>query len=276
MAREMSGKLLICGTPIGNLRDISDRLREALGEADVVYAEDTRRSRILLDAVGARPPTRSFFAGNEAKRSKQLEEELAGGKTVALVTDAGMPGVGDPGHTAVIAAKRAGATISVIPGPSAVTAAVAVAGMGDRFVFESFLPRKGSSRQARLSALIDEPRPAVIFCSPKRLIADLEDLAEHLGRRRPVCVTRELTKLHEEIWWGDLGGALDHWSQNNPRGEITIVVGGATVKEIDWEEAEAAVQTEIQSGTRPAEAIRGVAGVLGVPKNELYRRVMKN
>jgi len=121
---------------------------------------------------------------------------------------------------------------------------------------------------------VHEVRPVVIFCSPKRFVADLEDLADRLGRRRPICVTRELTKLHEEIWWGDLGGAIEHWSAIAPRGEITIVIGGAPARAVDWTEAEDAVAAEIATGTRPAEAIRSVAELLGVPKNELYRRTM--
>ena len=270
----MSGLLVLAGTPIGNLGDMSSRLIDALVDADIVYAEDTRRARNLLQQAQAHPALKSYFVGNEGERSRDLQRDLQAGKRVVLITDAGMPGVGDPGYSAVAAARKAGAAITVVPGPSAVTAAVAVAGMGDRFVFESFLPRKGESRTERIQALQREERAVVIFCSPRRFLDDLSDLADVLGRRRSICVTRELTKLHEEVWWGDLGGALDYWSQHEARGEITIVLGPATDTAVNWESAEAAVSREIEAGSKPGEAVRRVAELMGVPKNELYRRVI--
>ncbi len=270
----MTGTLWLCGSPIGNLGDMSDRLKETLATVDVVYAEDTRRVKRLMDVAHASAPVRSYFAGNERQRARQLAADLRDGKNVALVTDAGMPGVGDPGVSAVRAAREMGAPITVIPGPSAVTAAVAVAGMGDRFVFEGFLPRKGSTRRHRIQTLTDEQRPAVLFCSPRRLLDDLADLADGLGGGRLVCVCRELTKIHEEVWWGTLAQAISRWTDNEPRGEFTLVIEGAGQSQVDWRQAASAVQREIESGATPAAAVRAVSDLLGIPKNELYRRTM--
>ncbi|MBT8207536.1 MAG: rRNA small subunit methyltransferase 1, partial [Acidimicrobiia bacterium] len=159
----MTGTLVVCATPIGNLGDAPPRLAEALGSADVVYCEDTRHSRKLLDALGVDRPLRSYFVGNEAERSKEVKRRLEGGDTVALITDAGMPVVSDPGHSAVVAAIEAGATVTVVPGPSAALAALAVSGLpSERFVFEGFLPRKASERGDRLADLAAEPRTLIM------------------------------------------------------------------------------------------------------------------
>lgn len=272
----MSGTLWLCGTPIGNLEDMTDRLRRILGTADVVYAEDTRRARVLLERAGSSARLRSYFVGNEAFRAQELQDELRAGKTVAFVTDAGMPGVGDPGLTAVQAAREIGAVISIAPGPSAVTSAVALAGLGDRFVFESFLPRKGKERTERLEALTSEQRAAVIFCSPQRVLTDLSDLASKLGGDREIFVARELTKMYEELWWGTLDEAIAHWTATTPRGEFTLVIRGAPLSpKTDWQEALAAVEREVAAGTSHAAAVREVATILGVSKNELYRRALE-
>lgn len=267
----MSGTLILCGTPIGNLSDMSDRLKEALGSADVVFAEDTRRSRHLLQAVGANPPMRSYFAGNEAARSEELGRLLASGQTVALVTDAGMPAVSDPGLTAVRVAVEVGAAVTVVPGPSAVTAAVAVSGLpSERFVFEGFLPRKGPSRRTRLRALGVEERTAVLFVSPNRLKSDLRDLADELGADRPLVVTRELTKLHEEVWRGTLGGGVEEWGRRDPRGEFTLVIGGAPTTTPTVDEGIAAARDLVDRGTSLAEAARQAATQTGVSRRAIY------
>ncbi len=272
-AVEMSGTLWLCGTPIGNLEDMTDRLRRILGSADVVYAEDTRRARVLLEHAGSSARLRSYFVGNESSRAQELQDDLRAGKTVAFVTDAGMPGVGDPGLTAVLAAREIGAAISIVPGPSAVTSAVALAGLGDRFAFESFLPRKGKERTERLRTLASEQRATVIFCSPKRILADLSDLAAALGADREIFAARELTKMFEELWWGTLEEAIAHWTDTEPRGEFTLVIRGTVPStSVDWQEALAVVEREVAAGTSRAAAVREVADMLGVPKNELYRR----
>ena len=214
----MPGTLVLCATPIGNLGDTSPRLLEVLGGADVVYAEDTRRAARLFRHLDIDRSARSYFVGNEAGRAGQLRDELANGMTVALLTDAGTPSVSDPGLSAVEAALEAGATVTTVAGPSAVTAALTVSGLpADRFVFEGFLPRSGGGRTTVLEALAVEQRTSVIFSSPRRLGADLADLAAKLGDRRRVVVVRELTKLHEEVWRGSLEDAAIPLGRRNQR-----------------------------------------------------------
>ena len=269
------GKLILCATPIGNLGDASPRLGKTLEEAGVVYAEDTRRSRVLLEALGVRRPLRSYFVGNEEARAEELADRLAAGETVALITDAGMPAVSDPGLSAVQAARRVGAEVTVVPGPSALTAALAVSGLpSERFVFEGFLPRKGAVRAQRLRDLAEEPRTIVLFSPPPRLLADLEDLAGVLGEDRPVVVARELTKAFEEVWRGTLGRASAHWRKVDPRGELTLVIEGAPPEEPSLEEALAEVEALIHTGTPMAEAVRVVADELGLRRRRLYESVI--
>jgi len=166
----MTGRLVICATPIGNLEDASPRLRETLAGADVVFAEDTRRTGKLLERLGVDAKLRSFFLGNEQKRSIEIRSRLEQGETIALVSDAGMPAISDPGVAAVRAARSVDAVVSVVPGPSAVTAAIAVAGLGgDRFVFEGFLPRSGEERQRRVAVASTDDRPVVLFSAPSRV-----------------------------------------------------------------------------------------------------------
>ncbi len=199
----MPGTLILCASPIGNLADAPPRLAEALTSADLVYAEDTRRARILLGHLGVSRPVRSYFVGNEAERAAELAGRLADGETVALLTDAGVPTISDPGLSAVRAALEAGAVVTGVPGPSAVTMAVAVSGFpADRFAFEGFLPRRGERRAERLAALAGEPRTLVLFCSPGRLAADLADLAAALGAGPPL---RRLPG-DDQVARGDLAG----------------------------------------------------------------------
>jgi 16S rRNA (cytidine1402-2'-O)-methyltransferase len=266
--------LILCATPIGNLGDAPPRLAEALATADVVYAEDTRRTRVLLDALGVTASLRSYFAGNEDRRSAELAERLGAGETLVLVTDAGMPGISDPGISAVRAAQRAGATVSVVPGPSAVTAALAVSGLpADRFVFEGFLPRSGSARRRRLDRLAAEERTTVLFAAPSRLADDLADLTAALGDERAVTVTRELTKLHEEVWQGTLGEAAQRWREVAPRGEFTLVVAGVEAFVPDLATAQRHVEDLVAEGATVSAAVRRVADDTGVSRRELYERV---
>lgn len=271
----MPGKLIVCATPLGNLGDVSRRLEEALAEADVIFAEDTRRSRRLTELLGIDTPMRSYFAGNERSRDQELDRLLAEGRTVALMTDAGTPVVSDPGSGAVEAARQAGAEITVIPGPSAVTGALAVSGMeGDRFVFEGFLPRKGREREERLQGLVAERRTVVLFVAPHRLEDDLADLAHVLGHDRGVCVVRELTKLHEEILWSTLGEALAEWTERGARGEYTLVVEGAPPPTQDLDEAVALARRLMEAGTTPSQAAREAATESRLPRREIYRRLV--
>ncbi|HVR79640.1 MAG TPA: 16S rRNA (cytidine(1402)-2'-O)-methyltransferase [Acidimicrobiia bacterium] len=270
------GLLLVCATPIGNLGDVSDRLREALQTADVVYAEDTRRTATLLQHVAAKPVVRSLFVGNESARVVELLAALGEGRTVALVTDAGMPGVSDPGTEAIRRAREAGFAVSVIPGPSAVTTAVALAGFGaDRFVFEGFLPRKGKDRALRLASIAGEDRPVVLFISPHRLVADLKAIAAVIGPMREVAITRELTKLHEEVWVGAISGAIEEWSSRDPRGEFTVVVAPGPVEKLSIEDAIAEARLLVVGGSSPSEAARRVADSTGVSRRSVYQALIE-
>jgi len=273
----MPGTLVLCATPIGNLSDVSQRLREALAAADIVYCEDTRRSGKLIAGLGLRVPLRSYFVANEAARSIELAEHLRRGETVVLITDAGMPTVADPGLTAVRAALEVEAVVTVVPGPSAVTAALAVSGLpSERFVFEGFLPRKQEQQAARLTELASEPRTIVLFVAASRAARELAALADNCGSDRPVAVARELTKLHEEVWRGTLGGAADHYREQPPKGELTVVVGGAPVLPGDMDAAIATVRTLVDDGTLFSEAVKRAAGAHGVRRRLLYESARRH
>jgi 16S rRNA (cytidine1402-2'-O)-methyltransferase len=271
----VAGTLILCAGPIGNLGDAPPRLAEALAGADVVLAEDTRRARVLLQHLGVSRPLRSYFVGNEAERAGELRERLDAGQTVALISDAGTPGIADPGLSAVRAAVECGARVTGVPGPSAVTLAVALSGLpGDRFVFEGFLPRKGGRRTERLEALAGEERTIVLFAAPGRVSADLSDLAASLGGERRLVVCRELTKLHEEIWSGTLATGCETWADREVRGEVTLVVEGAEDAAADLERALENVAAMLSAGSPLAEAVRTVAEVSGVRRRDLYEAAL--
>lgn len=273
----MAGTLFICGTPIGNLGDASERLRETLGTVDQIYAEDTRHSRKLLQALGVEASLRSYFLGNEAARSQELARHLDEGRDVALITDAGMPSVSDPGVSAVQAAIGVGAAVTVVPGPSAVTSALAVSGLAsERFVFEGFLPKKGSGRAARLAQLALEERTVVLFVSPGRALADVRGLVEACGDDRLVVVARELSKLHEEVWRGSLRAAFEKFEANAPRGELTLVLEGAGPPPDDTDSAIAEVEAQIKDGMSFSDAVRRVASDRSIGRGRLYELVRKS
>jgi 16S rRNA (cytidine1402-2'-O)-methyltransferase len=226
----MTGRLQVVATPIGNLADLSERAREALAGADVIAAEDTRHTASLLKAAGIAKPLLSLHQHNESRRVPALLARLALGERVALVSDAGTPLLSDPGYELVHAVVAAGFEVSVIPGPSAITAALAVAGLPtDRFCFEGFLPARERERRAALAALAQEPRTLVFFEAPHRIAAALADMAAVLGAERTAVVARELTKAHETIYRGTLRelAARAAAEANFARGEITLVVRGA-------------------------------------------------
>jgi len=271
----VSGRLIVCATPIGNLGDAAPRLGEALESADVVFAEDTRRTGTLLRHFAVRRPLRSFFVGNEEERSRELTQRLESGETVVLVSDAGTPGVSDPGVAAVRAARAAGAVIEVIPGPSAVTAALAVSGFSaDRFVFEGFLPRRGSIRQSAVAGLVGEQRTIVFFAATSRIGRDLTDLAEALGAHRLAMVGRELTKMHEELTWSTLGEAAERWSTEPGRGEYTIVIEGAPPPVPSLDAALDDVREAHAAGVALSTAVRESALRHGVSRRALYERAI--
>jgi 16S rRNA (cytidine1402-2'-O)-methyltransferase len=270
------GVLVLCATPIGNLSDVSDRLREVLSTADVVYAEDTRRTATLLRHIGAKPTVRSLFAGNEKSRTAELMADLDRGLTVAVVSDAGMPTISDPGAEAVSQARERGHRVTVVPGPSAVVSALALSGFGaDRFVFEGFLPRKGKERAARLDRMGADDRPAVFFVSPHRLIGDLESIVAAMGSERSIAITRELTKLHEEVWTGTVGEALQHWADREVKGELTVVVGPGSIEPVTVDAAVKEARTLVAQGATPSDAARSVASSTGVSRREIYETLIR-
>lgn len=270
------GRLYVCATPIGNLGDISDRLREVLNSVDVVYAEDTRRTGKLLGHIGAHPRVRSLFAGNEKSRTERLLADLADGASVALVSDAGMPTVSDPGAGAIRMARERGVSVTVIPGPSAVTTALALSGFGgDRFSFEGFLPRRGKERSARLQAISGDDRAVVLFASPRRVTADLGDLLNTLGADRLVAVTRELTKLHEEVWVGTLEEAVPRWS-GEQKGEFTLVLEPGRPVEPSPDEAIIIARQMVAEGVSPSEAARNAAREVGVSRRVVYETLLED
>lgn len=270
------GRLFVCATPIGNLGDVSDRLRDVLRQVDVVYAEDTRRTAKLLGHVGASPRVKSLFVGNEAGRTQQLLEDLRAGASVALVSDAGMPTVSDPGAEAVRQARDLGVKVTVIPGASAVTTALALSGFGgDRFCFEGFLPRKGKERARRLEGIAVDERAVVLFASPRRVGADLQDLADAAGPERLVTVTRELTKVHEEAWTGSLAEAVERWSVES-KGEFTLVLAPAARAESSPEAAIELARLLIEEGSSPSDAARRAASESGVSRRTIYQALLES
>ncbi|MCW2944482.1 MAG: Uroporphyrin-III C/tetrapyrrole (Corrin/Porphyrin) methyltransferase [Actinoallomurus sp.] len=275
---ETTGTLTLAAAPIGRADDASERLRAALGGADIIAAEDTRRLRRLAADLGVTPAGRivSYYDANERARAAELLDELRAGHDVLVITDAGLPGVSDPGYRLVTAAVEADVPVTVLPGPSAVTTALVISGLpSDRFCFEGFLPRKAGERSARLRSLADEPRTMVFFEAPHRLAAALEAMAAGLGPDRPAAVCRELTKTYEEVRRASLG-ELAEWAAEGVRGEITIVVGGAPDRtgEADLGELADEVERRVTDGVPRKQAIGEVAREYGVPKRDLYDAVV--
>ena len=268
----MTGRLVVVGTPIGNLGDLSPRAVQALTDADVVACEDTRRTGRLLQAAGIER-TDLVVANDhtEARVAGRLVERARAGDVVALVTDAGMPGVSDPGNDVVAAFVDAGLDVEVVPGPTAVTTALAASGLPTgRFVFEGFLPRKGAGRTERLAAVAVEPRTVVLYEAPHRAERTIADLAEACGTRRPVTVARELTKLHEEWFRGDLAGAAE-WLAAEPKGEFVIVLGGAEPPpDVTDAELADALDEERAAGASTRDAVAAVVARYGVAKRRVY------
>jgi len=273
------GRLLLGATPLGQPSDASARLASALGSADVVAAEDTRRVRTLATALGVRITGKvvSLFDQNEAARVPALVADMKGGATVLAVTDAGMPLVSDPGYRLVTACIAEGIPVSCLPGPSAVTTALAVSGLpSERFCFEGFAPRKGSARRAWLATLAGEQRTCVFFESPRRLAACLTDAADELGADRRAVVCRELTKVHEEVVRGSLG-ELAHWAAGGVLGEITVVLAGAQ-PQADVVALVGEVEALVDAGARVKDACAEVvAANPGAPsRRDLYDAVLRS
>jgi 16S rRNA (cytidine1402-2'-O)-methyltransferase len=276
--RDAGGTLTLAAVPIGTPQDASPRLIAALGETPIVAAEDTRRARRLAAALGVRltGSVISYYDDVEAARVPGLLAELLAGRDVLLVTDAGMPGISDPGYRLVAAAAQAGIRVSVLPGPSAVTAALAVSGLpSDRFCFEGFPPRRAGERARRFADLAAEPRTLIFFESPRRLAATLAGLAEAFGKDRAAVVCRELTKTHEEVVRGTVGD-LAEWAADGVLGEVTMVGAGAPrAPRADPADAAEEVAVRERAGTPRKTAIAEVARELGLPKREVYDAVVR-
>ena len=270
--------LVLAGAPIGRADDASPRLIAALGSAELVAAEDTRRLHRLCVDLGVVLTGRvvSYFEGNETQRTPELLEALRAGQRVVLVTDAGMPTVSDPGYRLVAAAAAEGLPVTCVPGPSAVTTALAVSGLPtDRFCFEGFLPRKAGERRARLAALQAERRTTVLFEAPHRLAGALEDMAAVLGPDRRAAVCRELTKTYEEIVRGTLP-ELVAWAAGGVRGEVTLVLEGAPEPTVELTPGELVRRVGVReaAGLTRKEAILGVANETGLPRSAVYDAVV--
>ena len=275
----MSGTLVLAATPIGNVGDASARLLDALRDADVIAAEDTRRLRKLLSLLDLETAAQvvSYFDGNEVERQPWLLEQLASGRDVLVVTDAGMPSVSDPGYRLVDAALAHGLPIRVIPGPSAVTTAITISGLPvDRFTFEGFLPRKAGERARALEGLATEPRTMVFFEAPHRTRETLLAMRDAFGPQRRMAVCRELTKTYEEVVRGTLDDACA-WADREVLGEVTIVVAGRPAEDagaLTPERYVAEVEARVAAGTDRKEAVAEVAKALGVPRRDVYDAVV--
>ncbi|NUT42338.1 MAG: 16S rRNA (cytidine(1402)-2'-O)-methyltransferase [Thermoactinospora sp.] len=266
---------MLAGAPIGQVADASPRLRDLLATADVVAAEDTRRLRRLATdlEVEIRGRIVSYYDQNEAARAAELIESLRAGATVVVITDAGMPGVSDPGYRLTSLAVEAGIPVTALPGPSAVTTALAISGLpSDRFCFEGFPPRKQGERARRLAELATEQRTMVFFEAPHRLEECLAAMAEAMGADRRAAVCRELTKTYEEVRRGGLA-ELAEWAAGGVKGEITIVVSGYVPTQGSMEDAIALVDEMVRNGTKAKDAISEVAKSMSLVKRELYDAV---
>ena len=277
-AEPAAGVLYLVGTPIGNTGDLSPRARRVLSGVDRIACEDTRHSGLLLHKLelrnGSQPPRLvSFHEHNQTSRIPELLAALEAGEAIAVISDAGLPGISDPGEALVAAARAAGRSVICVPGPCAVTTALVSSGLpAGRFCFEGFLPPKANQRRARLQELAGEARTLVLFEAPHRLLQLLEDLLSELGDR-PIAVTRELTKRHEQQVGPTVQAALEHFRTTPPQGEFTIVLGGApdnTAPARSEAELRAELQALVASGLSRSDAARQLAQDTGLARRELY------
>ena len=278
------GRLVLVATPIGNLGDLSPRAREVLEAADLICCEDTRRTRALLSAMGISAGGAhgdrllSLHGHNEWARVDRVQECVAGGGTVALVSDAGTPGISDPGTLLVSRLSEAGEEVSIVPGPTSVVAALVISGLPtDRFCVEGFLPRKGGERRDRVAALMADGRTTVLLEAPSRVAATLAELATVDAARR-VAVVRELTKVHEEVWRGTVGDAAEAFMARQVRGEVVVVIAGATPAGPPSDEAiDDAVRGRLHNGQGegPRQIALVVAEELGVPRRTVYEAALR-
>ncbi len=272
--------LYLVATPIGNLADMTDRAKKVLAEVDFVAAEDTRNSMRLLSAYGIKQELVSYYEHNKKSSGERIIARLLAGESCALITDAGMPAVSDPGEDIVRLAEAAGVCVSVIPGASAAISALALSALStSRFAFEGFLPAAKGDRRKRLLAVVGEPRTMIFYEAPHKLRATLQDMCEIFGENRKISLCRELTKLNEEITRTNLGGAVKEYGQREPRGEYVLVLEGAEEAGVQMtcavdEDSDLSprdrVLKRIDGGLSKMDAIKAVAKELGVPKSEIY------
>jgi 16S rRNA (cytidine1402-2'-O)-methyltransferase len=268
------GTLYIVGTPIGNLEDMTFRAVRILQNVDLIAAEDTRHTGKLLQHFQVKTPQISYHDHNRFQRLGELLEKLHQGKTIALVTDAGMPGISDPGYELVKACAQENINIIPIPGVSASITGLSVSGLPtDRFIFEGFLPTKAKERQAKLEEFTRESRTIILYEAPHRVRQTLQDFVESFGSEREIVLARELTKLHEEIWRGVVGDALLYYKEKEPKGEYTIILGG--VAEIPLILSEDALKAELQEllkqGLTRSQATRQLSQQTSLPRRQLYQ-----
>jgi len=266
--------LYVVGTPIGNLEDMTFRAVRILQTVDIIAAEDTRHTGKLLQHFEIKTPQVSYHEHNRTSRIPELLQYLANDKAIALVSDAGMPGISDPGYELIKACIEAGITVVPIPGASAAITALSAAGLPtDRFVFEGFLPAKTQQRREHLEFLQTESRTLIFYESPHRLQDTLQDLAEMLGSDRQIVLGRELTKLYEEFWRGTIDEAIAHYSQREPQGEYTLVVAGIppSQPQLTEEELKAELKQLISQGISRSQASRQLAKVSSIPRRQLYQ-----
>lgn len=278
----MSGTLYLCATPIGNLEDMTCRGVRILKEVDLIAAEDTRNSIKLLNHFGIKTPMTSYHEYNKIEKGHKLVEKLADGENIALITDAGTPGISDPGEELVKMCHEVGITVTAVPGAAACITALTISGQGTRrFAFEAFLPTDKKERQAVLEELKEETRTIVLYEAPHRLVRTLELLTDTLGDRN-VSICRELTKKHETVYKTTLKEALAHYKEDDPRGECVIVIEGKSHKEIQeelqakWEELsiEEHMEYYLSRGMEKKEAMKQVAKDRGVSKRDIYQALL--
>ncbi|MDR7416512.1 MAG: 16S rRNA (cytidine(1402)-2'-O)-methyltransferase [Armatimonadota bacterium] len=270
-----TGTLYVVATPIGNLEDITLRALRILREVDLIAAEDTRQTTKLLQHYGIRKFLLSYHEHNERRRTEELLAQLRAGRSVALVSDAGTPGISDPGYQLIRACVEEGIPVVPVPGPSAVLAALAASGLAtDRFLFAGFVPRKSSERHRFFEELKEERGTLILFESPERILESLRDLQAVMGDRR-VAVCRELTKVHEEVFRGRISDAIAHLGAHPPRGEITLVVEGASPRSPEDEKTDEDLRRLLAQGESVRDAAEVVARAYGISRREAYRRALR-
>lgn len=274
----MPGRLILVGTPIGNLSDLSPRAIQALKECDFIAAEDTRVTLKLLNHFEIKKPMVSYYEHNKRERGEQIVDRIKSGENCCLVTDAGMPAISDPGEDLVLLCSENDITVGVVPGPSALITALAVSGLPTgRFTFEGFLSMNRRNRRTHLQSLVNERRTMIFYEAPHKLPATLVDLLSNLGDRR-IAIVRELTKVHEEVIRTTLAKAVERFSTENPRGEIVLVIEGAEIQDKNGytlEQATSIASELMEQGLSASEAAKQAATKTGIKKGEIYRSVNK-